>query len=183
MSENRVSASPVSAESPRTAHPIGEGALGAVMQARALLSDVTPLKSDCGKFCANACCHGDEETGMLLFPGEESLYSGCPFGRVIPAHFALAGRQALLFVCDGHCERAMRPLACRLFPLFARIGRDGNASVALDSRARGTCPLCRYGLEALDSAFVAVASRAYDLLMQNADCSAYLRALSETCTL
>ena len=76
----------------------------------------------------------------------------------------------------GHGQDEMDGLA-------RRIGRDGNASVALDSRARGTCPLCRYGLEALDSAFVAVASRAYDLLMQNADCSAYLRALSETCTL
>lgn len=151
----------------------------AIAQARALLCTLTPLKTDCGRLCANACCQGDGETGMLLFPGEEALYADCQFGRVVPTHFELAGRQALLFVCDGHCPREMRPLACRLFPLFLHIDACGNARVKLDSRARGVCPLCGYGMEALDPAFLSAATQAYGLLMEDDACRAYLRALSK----
>jgi hypothetical protein len=45
-------------------------------KARELLADVTPLKTDCGKVCGAKCCRSleDEETGMLLFPGEEEAY-------------------------------------------------------------------------------------------------------------
>ncbi len=47
--------------------------LSAVLSARAALSDLTPLLTDCGRLCGVACCKGDEQTGMLLFPGEEAL--------------------------------------------------------------------------------------------------------------
>ena len=42
-------------------------------EARALLENLTPLRTDCGKVCGSACCKSldAEETGMLLFPGEE----------------------------------------------------------------------------------------------------------------
>ena len=45
-------------------------------RARAILEDVTPLKTDCGLTCTGACCRPmeGEMTGMLLFPGEESYY-------------------------------------------------------------------------------------------------------------
>ena len=48
----------------------------AVRAARELLRDVTPLKTDCGKVCGARCCRSleGEETGMLLFPGEEEEY-------------------------------------------------------------------------------------------------------------
>ena len=54
-------------------------ALEAVIRARDLLSDVTPLKTDCGRICGGACCQPDEDGqgGMLLFPGEEGLYDPC----------------------------------------------------------------------------------------------------------
>ncbi len=50
----------------------------ALFAARSLLEEVTPLKSDCGRICGAACCASleGEETGMLLFPGEEALYRG-----------------------------------------------------------------------------------------------------------
>ena len=46
--------------------------------AREKLKSVTPLKKDCGRVCGAACCRSPEgeETGMLLFPGEEELYAG-----------------------------------------------------------------------------------------------------------
>ena len=73
--------------------------LSAVLRARMLLDALTPLKTDCGRLCGGACCQGDETTGMLLFPGEDALYAGCAFGRVLPAGFELGGAPARLFVC------------------------------------------------------------------------------------
>ena len=151
----------------------------AVLSARALLSGLTPLKADCGRLCGGACCQGDEATGMLLFPGEEALYAHCAFARVLPAGFSLGGQGVSLLVCQGRCERENRPLACRLFPLFLRFREDGSTRVVMDRRARALCPLTGYGLYALDSAFLDAARTAYDLLLADPACAAYLRDLDQ----
>ena len=149
----------------------------AVLAARQALGAYTPLVADCGRLCGGACCQGDEQTGMLLFPGEEKLYDRCDFARVLRAGFSLCGEEARLLVCRGTCRREERPLACRLFPLFLRFGAQGSPRVALDPRARAVCPLTDYGLEALDGAFVAAAREVYALLMESDRCAAYLREL------
>ena len=149
----------------------------AALTARDLLSGLTPLKTDCGRLCGGACCQGDEATGMLLFPGEEALYAHCAFARVLPAGFSLGGQGVSLLVCQGRCERENRPLACRLFPLFLRFREDGSTRVVMDRRARALCPLTGYGLSALDSAFLDAARTAYDLLLADPACAAYLRDL------
>ena len=151
--------------------------LSCVLAARDLLSSLTPLKTDCGALCAHACCAGDEETGMLLFPGEETLYEGCAFGKVIAADFSLGGQEARLFVCSGRCEREGRPLACRLFPLFLAFLKNGGTKVRIDDRARAVCPLCDYGMTGLDQEFVQAARKAYDLLLEDESCRAYLKDL------
>ena len=93
-------------------------ALEAVMRARELLQTLTPLRRDCGGVCGAACCAPDEDGqgGMLLFPGEEALY------QPLPAGFSLRQDDGvlpgmLLLTCGGVCDRALRPLACRMFPL------------------------------------------------------------------
>ena len=50
----------------------------ALFHAREKLNSVTPLKRDCGRVCGSRCCDSleGEETGMLLFPGEDTLYRG-----------------------------------------------------------------------------------------------------------
>ena len=47
----------------------------------------------------------------------------------------------------------------------------------MDRRARALCPLTGYGLCALDSAFLDAARTAYDLLLADPACAAYLRDL------
>ena len=155
----------------------------AVLAARELLENLTPLKTDCGRLCQGACCRGDEATGMLLFPGEEALYEGCAFARVVPTDFSLGGTPAQLLVCDGRCDRKNRPLACRLFPLFLTFKPDGSPRLRLDRRARAVCPLTDYGMKALDPAFRQAARRAYDLLLEDETCAKYLKALDEAFTL
>ena len=154
-----------------------------VRAARELLADLTPLKTDCGRLCAAACCQGDEETGMLLFPGEEAFYKDCAFGRVIPAEFSLGGKTAKLFVCKGRCERENRPLACRLFPLFLKFKDDGTTKLRMDTRAKAVCPLTDYGIKSLDPQFKQAARKAYDLLLEDEACAAYLKDLSDAFTL
>ena len=157
--------------------------LETVLAARKLLEEITPLKTDCGRLCQGACCRGDDATGMLLFPGEDALYHACTFGRVIDAEFALGGNTAKLFVCGGACERENRPLACRLFPLFLRFKEDGTTKLRMDARARQVCPLTDYGLSALNPEFKQAARAAYDLLLKDASCCAYLKDLYDAFSL
>ena len=154
-----------------------------ILAARALLEQLTPLKTDCGRLCEGACCRGDDATGMLLFPGEDALFEGCTFGKVIDAEFSLGGQTARLFVCGGSCDRANRPLACRLFPLFLKFKEDGSTKLRMDVRAKAVCPLTDYGLSALDVEFKQAARKAYDLLLEDDACRAYLQDLCDAFTL
>ena len=51
----------------------------ALLAARDLLEQVTPLSTDCGALCGAACCQDspdeDSVAGMLLFPEEAPLYA------------------------------------------------------------------------------------------------------------
>ncbi len=93
------------------------GPLDPVIAARELLNSLTPLKRDCGRSCGAACCQSDEDGqgGMLLFPGEETLYASLPESWSILPDSAVIPEGRIL-VCDGRCDRSARPLSCRLFP-------------------------------------------------------------------
>lgn len=107
-----------------------------------LLERVTPLKYDCGKICSGKCCKGDSKDGMLLFPGEEKLFMEKEgFTVYFDDRY---GYHAV--ICNGECDRKIRPLACRIFPYFIYI-KDQNAipSVAPDIRAAEFCPLINKG--------------------------------------
>ena len=158
-------------------------AYNAVRRARELLETLTPLKTDCGRLCEGACCQGDENTGMLLFPGEDAFYDGCTFARIIPAGFELGSAPAQLFVCNGTCKRENRPLACRLFPLFLKFKEEGVTKLRMDVRAKAVCPLTDYGIKALDTEFKQAARAAYDILLEDEACAAYLRDLDDAFSL
>lgn len=133
--------------------------LEAVLQARALLEDVTPLRTDCGRRCGAACCSADEDGqgGMLLFPGEEKLYEGVEGFTLLQDDGVLPG--AWLLSCDGACDRALRPLSCRIFPLLPT--RTGTK---LDRRGWAVCPLMACGKSGLSAAFVEAVFQAGQLL-------------------
>ena len=122
----------------------------ALKEARELLETVTPLKRDCGRLCGARCCATleGEETGMLLFAGEEALYAGKPGWKLRETE------RGMLAVCPGTCAREERPLSCRIFPLMPEAGADGSIRVRMDERARAVCPLSWQVLSALDPAFI-----------------------------
>ncbi len=114
-----------------------------LMRAYRLLERETPLKSDCGRLCGGRCCKGDD-AGMWLFPYERALFEDKP-GFTIHE-----GREDIdIVICEGSCERSMRPLSCRIFPLFPVTAEyNGELLIKLiaDPRGREMCPLARMGV-------------------------------------
>ena len=143
-------------------------------KAREILEKVTPLKTDCGRVCGARCCRSleGEETGMLLFPGEEACYAGKPGWKLRKTS---AGT---LLICPGHCARDERPLACRIFPLLPVI-RDGEVKVAADQRARAVCPLLKQGIRGMDPAFAEAVREAGKILAEDAAQRTFIERMTE----
>ena len=143
-------------------------------RARAILEDVTPLKTDCGLLCNGLCCRPmeGEMTGMLLFPGEESYYEGRAGYRMVQTE------QGTLLICSGRCDRADRPLSCRLMPLIPVVREDG-VRVATDLRAKTVCPLARQGKDALDPDFVSAVRQVGRILAEDETQRAFLVKLTQ----
>lgn len=98
-------------------------------EASRIIGDKTPLRKDCGEVCGGACCKGDTETGMLLFPFEESTLT------------VREKEGVRLAVCKGSCNRDERPLSCRIFPFFPYVTAEGKIRVIPDIRGVNVCPL------------------------------------------
>ncbi|MDR0928464.1 MAG: hypothetical protein LBM74_01980 [Oscillospiraceae bacterium] len=155
-----------------------------ILAARALLQEITPLKTDCGKRCGAACCQpdADGQGGMLLFPGEEALYDPAPdWATITESPIVIAGKPLLFLTCEGQCPRGERPLACRIFPLTPAI-QDGEPTVRLDIRAWPVCPLMPHGVHGLSQPFVAAAQTATALLCEEAAARAYIQWLTDALT-
>lgn len=154
--------------------------LSALLEARQLLADPTPLRADCGRLCRSACCSADRDGlgGMLLFPGEQRLYEPLPDGFAVALDRDGLG---LLLTCRGRCDRAARPLACRMFPLFMYVReRDGRCTlrVAMDRRAGAVCPLVDEGMAALSRGFVDAVRAAARTLCRVPEHRQFLRRLT-----
>lgn len=139
-------------------------------RAYAILGEWTPMLSDCGALCGAACCQPDEDGqgGVFLFPGEYDRLAGCAWGRVVPNEFAP------MLICDGPCDREMRPLACRIFPLTPVHGRNGRWTVRMDVRARPVCPLVASGISGLNPDFVRAVRDALRAVGETAEGEAFL---------
>ncbi len=145
----------------------------ALRQALALLEDVTPLDTDCGRVCDGRCCRPSADSiGMLLLPGEETLLAGEDY-TISPAD------GGMLLTCDGTCRREMRPFACRVFPLFPYVGENGRVRAVYDPRSFRLCPLTQNCARVpLRRDFVRAVRRAGRILMRDPACAAFLRANS-----
>lgn len=130
----------------------------------AVMGDLTPLTIDCGVLCNGACCKGDSGTGMRLFPHEQTPLT------VIKSDDGVA-----VAVCDGTCDRATRPLACRIFPFFPTIDERGRIFVEPDDRAKRLCPLITHSDEIVfDKRFFKALKKVGKLLAKDAECRAFL---------
>ncbi len=143
--------------------------------------NTTPLTVDCGKLCNGACCVSDdeEETGMYLFPGEEVLFLNNPEFKVIDSEFEYNGKCAKIVICKGTCERDLRPLSCRIFPLIPYIKND-NFDIIFDPRAKSLCPLCDLpDFSQLDRKFILKVRKVTKLLTKFKETRTFLESLTD----
>lgn len=134
-----------------------------------ILGDLTPLRADCGVLCGGACCKGDAHTGMRLFPHEQT--------SLAVEQLPDGGRLA---VCDGHCDRNERPLACRIFPFFPTIDDRGRIFVETDDRAARLCPLLSHSDEIVfDPRFFKAVKRVGKRLAKDTECRTFLRDVTD----
>jgi hypothetical protein len=140
-----------------------------ILSCYSLLREETPLKFDCGKICSGKCCKGDENTGMILFPGEEKFLD-----KNIKIKESESGLK--IAVCNGTCSRNKRPLSCRIYPLFPIITENGKIKTIIDIRA--DCPLKTGGYR-FNEAFVRKVKRVGKYLLLNEETKAVYLELSE----
>lgn len=149
-----------------------------------MLDDVTPLKVDCGRLCNSACCDASEDvSGMYLFPGEEIMFEELPnWAKIYDSRFTYdnckAGR---LLTCTGTCDRNLRPLSCRIFPLMPYAKRGEKLKIVMDIRARGLCPLAsNMKVEDLDPRFVERVTQTMNMCMKVKPIREFIYSLSES---
>ncbi len=134
-----------------------------------IIGELTPLRADCGQLCGGACCKGDENTGMLLFPHEESTLE-----------IKVTESGARLAVCSGACDRNCRPLACRIFPFFPTIDERGRIFVEADTRAGVLCPLIEHSDEIVfDPKFFKAIKKIGKILAMDKECREFLYRITE----
>lgn len=136
-------------------------------KAKYIMEDKTPLKKDCGLICGKACCKGDSETGMLLFPYEQTTLDITEKDGV------------RLCVCNGSCNREERPLSCMIFPFFPYLTTDGRIRVIPDIRGGEICPIVRnFSDVKLDRRFLRRVKKVGRLLKEDEECRAFLDGIS-----
>lgn len=134
-----------------------------------ILGDLTPLNADCGLLCGSACCQGDENTGMRLFPYEET-----------DLEVKNISEGERLAVCNGTCDRNCRPLACRIFPFFPTIDEKGRIFVEIDYRGKRLCPMIEHADQlSFDKRFFKAVKRVGKILAKNEKCREFLYRSTE----
>lgn len=129
-----------------------------------ILGKLTPLTVNCGVLCNGACCKGDENTGMRLFPYEETTLK------------TISNKKGdRIVICEGTCDRSKRPLACRIFPFFPTIDEKGKVYVELDTRAKRLCPIIDHADELLfDPKFLKAVKKIGNILKKDDVCRNFL---------
>lgn len=120
------------------------------------LDKVTPVDFDCGKLCDEVCCVYDrkenpgEELILYLMPGEELMYEDSDYFKLYTietnAPDYLDDWEDTMFIVKctypPQCDRKIRPIQCRTFPLIPHISLEDEFHLVFDeSEYPYTCPL------------------------------------------
>lgn len=144
----------------------------------ALFDDVTPQKTDCGRLCGGACCkESDAGSGMYLYPLEYKMYANKPsWAKIYKTDFTYGqGKKVYMLSCPDHCDRALRPLACRIFPLVPYVKKGERLRIIIDPRGASLCPLYKKGVS---NEFSIAVTKAAKCLYAIKECREFLFAQS-----
>jgi len=120
------------------------------------LDKVSPVDFDCGKLCGEVCCvfdseeYPNDELALFLLPGEELMYEDSDDfelyyidARELEFPHSWKG-DVCLVKCKNppRCDRSIRPIQCRTFPLVPHITKKGEFHLVLDdSEFPYKCPI------------------------------------------
>ncbi|WP_407380211.1 hypothetical protein [Methanobrevibacter sp.] len=145
------------------------------------LNEVSPVDYDCGKLCGEICCVYDSEEFpnddliIYLLPGEETLYENSKSFEL--KHFKISeikyphswkdGVYTVKCTNPPNCEREIRPIQCRTFPLIPHITKDRRFHLIFDdSQYPYRCPLIKDNIK-LNDDFVKETYKTWRFLLKN----------------
>lgn len=110
----------------------------------AMLDNIGPADYDCGRHCGSICCSDssfdDEDSYIYLLPGEKEYLesAGCDMHIArqkreehdLPKSW---GKYVYIMRCPGKekCDRRLRPIQCRTFPLQPYLSDEGELEMVL----------------------------------------------------
>lgn len=145
------------------------------------LDEVTPVDFDCGKLCGEVCCVYDadethtEELVLYLLPGEELMYEDRPDFELYymdssEIRYPHSWKDNIYLVkCKNppRCDRSIRPIQCRTFPLVPHISKNGEFHLVLDeTEFPYECPIIRDHIK-LNENFINVTYEIWKMLISN----------------
>ena len=145
------------------------------------LNQVSPLDYDCGKLCGQTCCvyddedYSNEDLIIYLIPGEESMYESSETFEL--KHFDIKeinypyswkeGVYTVKCLNPPNCEREIRPIQCRTFPLIPHIDKNNHFYLIFDeSQYPYECPLIKENID-LNEDFIYETYKIWRLLLKN----------------
>ncbi len=144
-----------------------------------LLDEVSPLDFDCGRLCDDACCVNDDnddyELALYLMPGEELMYEDSddfnlyyiPSDELEFPHDWNDDVYLVECINPPHCNRSIRPIQCRTFPLIPHLSRDDTFHLILDkSEFPYSCPIVDENMK-LDDDFIKLTFNVWKILIKD----------------
>ena len=146
-----------------------------------VLDKVSPVDFDCGELCGEVCCVYDrdncdgEELALYLLPGEELVYEGSEefelyyldSSEVDYPHSWRGGIYLVRCVNPPKCDRCLRPIQCRTFPLIPHISKDNKFHLIFDeSEFPYRCPIIRDNIR-LNDDFIRETYKVWRVLVKN----------------
>ena len=146
-----------------------------------VLNRVSPVDYDCGKLCGEICCLYDDEDYsnddllIYLLPGEELLYENSESFEL--KHFSIKeidypyswkdGVYTVKCLNPPNCQREIRPIQCRTFPLIPHLDKRGEFHLIFDeSEFPYKCPIVHDHIK-LNDDFVKTTYEIWTMLMAN----------------
>ena len=123
------------------------------------LDEVSPIDYDCGTLCGAACClwipedcdNPEDAMGMYLLPGEDKIFSRkepwLEWGSCNAKDYEFPDSwkgKVYFLTCRAkcHCDRKLRPIQCRSFPLQPHFNENGELVMIYDTNDLPySCPL------------------------------------------
>ena len=145
------------------------------------LDEVSPVDFDCGQLCNSVCCAYDEDDYrnkdlvLYLLPGEELMYDDSDYFDLYYVNpkeldYPYTWTDDVWIVeCRNPpaCDRSIRPIQCRTFPLIPHISKDGKLHLILDeTEFPYECPIIRDNIK-LNENFIKVTYEVWQSLINH----------------